>query len=72
MLDNLKRAAFLLFVGTLFLLALLVLEDEASEVESYDQQTKSYERQEEEIKNVTKQLKHKENELEKFMVYINV
>ena len=39
--------------------------------ETYDQQTKSYERQEEEIKNLTKQLKHKEDELEKFMVSIN-
>ena len=36
--------------------------------ETYDQQTKAYERQEEEIKNFTKQLKHKEDELEKFMV----
>jgi len=34
--------------------------------------TKSDERQEEELKNLTKQLKHKEDELEKFMVYINV
>jgi hypothetical protein len=34
--------------------------------------TKSDERREEEIKNATKQLKQKEDELEKFMVYIHV
>jgi hypothetical protein len=34
--------------------------------------TKSDERREEEIKNTTKQLKQKEDELEKFMVYTNV
>merc|ERR1711981_1418238 len=35
--------------------------------ETYDQQTKAHERQDEEMKNLTKQLKQKEDELEKFM-----
>jgi hypothetical protein len=34
--------------------------------------TKSDERREEEIKSATKQLKQKEDELEKFMVYTNI
>ena len=35
---------------------------------TYDEQTKAFERQQEEIKNFTIQLKQKEEELEKFMV----
>ena len=40
--------------------------------ETYDQMAKSTERQEEEMKNLTKQLKHKEDELEKFMVCLSL
>ena len=38
--------------------------------DTYDQQTKVHERQDEEIKGLTKQLKQREDELEKFMVRI--